>query len=147
MPYVRVWIHLIWSTKDRAPLLTKELRHQVKNHIKGNASNKGIFLDSINGVSDHVHALVSLRADQTIAKVTQLLKGESSHWVNESKLSHGKFEWQDEYIAVSVSESMADRVRKYIKNQEENHRTKTFGEEYQEFMEKYGFTILSANGL
>jgi putative transposase len=145
MPYVRVWIHLIWSTKDRAPLLTKELRHQVINHIKANASNKGILLDTINGVSDHVHALISIKTDQTIAKVAQLLKGESLHWMNAAKLSCGKFEWQDEYIVISVSESMVDKVRKYIKNQEEHHRTKTFAEEYEEFMEKYGFVILSAN--
>jgi REP element-mobilizing transposase RayT len=145
MPYVRAWIHLIWSTKDRAPLLTKELRHQVITHIKANASNKGILLDTINGVSDHVHALISIKADQSIAKVAQLLKGESSHWVNAERLVHGKFEWQDEYIAISVSESMVDKVRKYIKNQEEHHRAKTFAEEYEEFMEKYGFAILSAN--
>ena len=145
MPYVRVWVHLIWSTKDRTPLLTKELRHQVINHIKANASNKGIFLATINGVSDHVHALVSIKADQTIAKVTQLLKGESSHWVNAEKLVHGKFEWQDEYIAISVSESMVEKVRKYIKNQEEHHRKKTFTEEYREFIEKYGFAISSTD--
>jgi putative transposase len=141
MPYVRVWIHLIWSTKDWAPLLTKELRHQVKNHIKENASSKGIFLDSINGVSDHVHALVSIKADQTIAKVTQLLKGESSHWVNTVKLSHGKFEWQDEYIAISVSESMVGKVREYINKQEEHHQKRTFAQEYRELMEKYGFAV------
>lgn len=145
MPYVRVWIHLIWSTKDRAPLLTKELRNQVINHIKENASKKDIYFDTINGVSDHVHALVSLKADQTISKVTQLLKGESSYWVNKENLARGKFEWQDEYIAVSVSESMVDKVREYIKNQEEHHRKKTFAEEYQDFMEKYGFAILSTN--
>jgi putative transposase len=141
MPYVRVWIHLIWSTKDRAPLLSKDLRYQVKNHIKQNASNKGIFLDSINGVSDHVHALVSIKADQSIAKVAQLLKGESSHWVNAEKLVHGKFEWQDEYIAISVSESMVDKVREYINKQEEHHRKRTFAQEYQELMEKYGFAV------
>jgi REP element-mobilizing transposase RayT len=145
MPYVRVWIHLIWSTKNRSPLLTKELKKKVLVHIKENASQKGIFLDTINGVVDHIHALVSLRADQTVAKVAQLLKGESSHWINEQDLALGKFEWQDEYIAVSISESILDRVREYIKNQEEHHRKKTFAEEYQDFMKKYGFEILSAN--
>jgi putative transposase len=145
MPYVRVWIHLIWSTKNRSPLLTKELKTMVLGHIKENASQKGIFLDTIYGVVDHVHALVSLRADQTVAKMAQFLKGESSHWINEQGLIRGKFEWQDEYIAVSVSESFVDRVREYIKNQEEHHRKKTFAEEYQDFINKYGFAILSAN--
>lgn len=145
MPFVRVWIHLIWSTKDRSPILTKDLREQLKDHIKDNASKKEIHLDSINGFSDHVHALISLKANQTIAKTAQLLKGEASHWVNEQNLIRGKFEWQDEYIAVSVSESMVDKVREYINNQEEHHRKKTFAEEYQDFIEKYGFAILSRN--
>jgi putative transposase len=145
MPYVRVWVHLIWSTKNRAPLLTKELKTKLLVHIKDNASQKGIFLDTINGVADHVHALVSLRADQTIAKAAQLLKGESSHWVNEQNLERGKFEWQDEYIAVSVSESIVDRVRQYINNQEEHHRKKTFAEEYQDLMRTYAFAISARN--
>jgi putative transposase len=145
MPYVRVWIHLIWSTKNRSPFLTKEVKRKVLAHIKENAPHKGIFLETINGVADHIHALLSLRPDQTIARAAQLLKGESSHWVNEQNLFHGKFEWQDEYIAVSVSESMVGRVHEYIRNQEEHNRKKTFAEEYQDFMKKYGFTIKAAN--
>lgn len=66
-----------------------------------------------------------------------LLKGESSYWVNRNKLTKTKFEWQDEYIAVSVSESNADKVRRYIQNQEEHHRKKSFSEEYDDFMKKY----------
>jgi putative transposase len=61
--------------------------------------------------------------------------------VNTVKLSHGKFEWQDEYIAISVSESMVDKVREYINKQEEHHQKRTFAQEYQEFMEKYGFAV------
>lgn len=143
MPYVRVWVHLIWSTKNREPILTDELRKQIIAHIKENAGKKDIYLDSINGVSDHVHVLISLKADQMIAKVTQLLKGESSHWVNSEKSIHSKFEWQDEYIAISVSESKVEKVREYIKNQEEHHRTRTFTEEYEEFLKKCGFAFLS----
>ncbi|MFH1334894.1 MAG: IS200/IS605 family transposase [Candidatus Zixiibacteriota bacterium] len=145
MPYIRVWIHLIWSTKNRTPILKKELRNQVIEHIKENAGKKDIYLDSVNGVCDHVHALVSIKADQSIAKVTQLLKGESSHWVNSESFIPGKFEWQDEYIAISVSESMVDKVREYIDNQEEYHRKKTFAEEYQEFIKKYGFAVSSTD--
>jgi REP element-mobilizing transposase RayT len=142
MPYVRIWVHLIWSTKDRAPTLGDGLRQKVLSHITDNARKKDIYLDTIDGVADHVHALISLGSDQTIAKVAQLLKGESSHWVNKEKLSKVKFEWQDEYIAVSVSESRIDTVRDYIRKQEEHHRKKTFAEEYDEFMKKYGFEIL-----
>ena len=143
MPYLRIWVHLIWSTKNRVPLLADGLRAQVFSHIKENASKKDIYLDTINGVADHVHTLISLGSDQTIARVAQLLKGESSYWLNKEKMTKKKFEWQDEYFAVSVSESMVPTVRAYIRNQEEHHRKKTFAEEYAEFMKKYGFAIIA----
>ena len=97
------------------------------------------MIDFINGYSDHCHCLVSLGIDQTIQKVVQLIKGESSFWINKNKLTKEKFEWQDEYFAVSVAESILDKVRAYIANQEEHHRIKTFQEEYEEFIKNYGF--------
>jgi REP element-mobilizing transposase RayT len=140
MPFVKVYIHFVWSTKNRYPYLnTNELRVKVWNHIRENAKAKGIFIDFINGYTDHCHCLISLGTDQTIQKVMQLIKGESSFWINKNKLTIDKFEWQDEYFAVSVSESMVDKVRDYIKNQEEHHRKKTFQEEYDEFISKCGF--------
>ncbi|PXY41357.1 IS200/IS605 family transposase [Flavobacterium cheongpyeongense] len=140
MPFIKVYIHFVWSTKNRQPFLaTKELRLKMWNHIRENANEKGIFVDFINGYSDHCHCLVSLGVDQTIQKTIQLIKGESSFWFNNQKLILEKFQWQDEYFAVSVSESMIDKVRNYIKNQEEHHSKKTFQEEYDEFFKKYGF--------
>ena len=68
-----------------------------------------------------------------------LLKGESSFWINKTKIFPGKFEWQDEYFAVSEGQSAVNRVRDYIKNQEVHHRKKSFQQEYNEFMNKYGF--------
>jgi len=68
-----------------------------------------------------------------------LLKGESSNWINKNEIFRKNFKWQDEYFAVSVSESAVNRVRDYIKNQEEHHRKRSFQEEYSEFMQKYGF--------
>lgn len=139
MPYVRVWIHMVWSTKDFEPVLEKELREKLYAHILENAKSKNIFLDCINGFLDHVHVLISLKADQSPAKVAQLLKGESSHWLNGQRLTPLRFEWQEEYFAVSVSESALENVRSYIKRQEQHHRKKTFAEEYKEFIQKYGF--------
>ena len=139
MPFVKVWIHFVWSTKNREPLLAKQLKPRVFQHIKENAKQKHIYLDSIGGHVDHVHCLLSLGTDQTISKTMQLLKGESSFWINQNKLCRGKFEWQDEYFAVSVSESTLDRVREYIAGQEEHHRTRSFAEEYAGFMKRAGF--------
>ena len=109
------------------------------NHIRENAKEKGIHIDFINGHAEHCHCLISLGVDQTIQKVMQLIKGESSFWMNKQKLILDKFEWQDEYFAVSVSESILDKVRNYIKNQEQHHSKKSFDEEYDEFTIKYGF--------
>lgn len=140
MPYIKVYIHFVWSTKNRIPYLnSRELRMNVWNHIRENAKEKGIFIDFINGYTDHCHCLVSLGVDQTIQKVMQMIKGESSFWINKNKLTTEKFGWQDEYFAVSVSESQIDRVRNYIKHQEEHHSKKTFQQEYDEFISKYGF--------
>ncbi len=139
MGYIRIWVHLVWSTKNREPILKKDIRQAVFDHMKSNAEQKGVLLDMINGYNEHVHALVRLKADDTVAKIVQLLKGESSHWVNKQNLVTGRFEWQDEYFAVSVSESNVEEIRRYIRNQEEHHRAKPFSEEYNEFIQKYGF--------
>jgi putative transposase len=143
MPYIKIWIHLVWSTKKRQPFLTKDIRQKVFMHIRENAKEKNIYLDFVNGYTDHIHCLISLSNEQTIANVVQLIKGESSFWINKNNLCKGKFEWQGEYFAVSVSESGVSRVREYIRNQEEHHATKTFEQEYDEFINKYGFEIIS----
>lgn len=144
MPFIKVYIHFVWSTKNREPFLdSKELRLKVWDHIRENAKSKGIYLDFVSGYSDHCHCLVSLGLDQTIQKIMQLIKGESSFWINKNQLTKQKFEWQDEYFAVSVSESMLEKVRKYIQNQEDHHRKKSFQEEYVEFLDKYGFQRFS----
>ena len=139
MGYIKIWVHLVWTTKNRDPLLNPEIRTQMFDHIRKNASAKGIYIDFINGHLEHVHCLISLGSGQNIDKIMMLIKGESSHWVNKSNLIRRKFEWQDEYFAVSVSESMVNRTREYIKNQEQHHRKKAFQEEFDEFMRKYGF--------
>ncbi|CAH0219513.1 IS200/IS605 family transposase [Chryseobacterium sp. Bi04] len=140
MSFIKIFIHLVFSTKNRDPFLnTFDVRIKVWKHIKEYATQKGIFLDMINGYSDHCHCLISLGSDQNIEKIAQLIKGESSYWINKNKFTKDKFSWQDEYFAVSISESMVDQVRNYIKNQERHHQKKSFTEEYLEFIEKYNF--------
>ena len=131
-------IHFIWATKNRAPLITRELKPLLLSHIKENSVKKEIFIDSLNCVEDHIHLLVSLGTEQTIAKIAMLIKGESSYWVNKQGLVKSKFEWQDEYIALSVSKSGINNVRKYIAIQEEHHKKKIVNEEYQNFLEACG---------
>jgi len=140
MSWVRVWIHLVFTTKNKEKLLiTKAIRKKLFEHIQQNAKKKEIFLDIVNGYEDHVHCLISLSKDLTISKTVQLIKGESSHWFNVNTNAKEKLSWQDDYWAVSVSESHIIKVREYIKNQEEHHKRKTFSEEVEEFMRKYGW--------
>ncbi len=149
MPYVKVFVHFVWSTKNRIPLLESPgLRQEVWQHIFENAKKKNIYIDFIGGYTNHCHCLVSLGIDQTIKDIAQLIKGErqsprrrqSSFWINKQKLCKTQFNWQNDYFAASVSESMIDMTRNYIKNQEEHHKHKSFTDEYNEFLVRHGFT-------
>jgi putative transposase len=133
MGFLRVWIHLVWSTRNRFPYLTKNIRYKVFDHIRENARNKGIYLDHINGYVEHVHCLISLNSSQNLATIVNLLKGESSFWINKNELTKVNFAWQEEYYTISVSPSQVNAVREYIRNQEEHHRTKTWLEETEDF--------------
>ena len=142
IPYFKIWVHLIFSTKNREKLISKDIKKKLITHIINNGKRKNIYIDRVNGIEDHLHILLSLDNDMSISKAAQLIKGESSYWLNTNKLCKIKFEWQDEYIALSVSESVIPKVRVYIDNQEEHHRKKTFMEEYSEFIKRYGFEKL-----
>lgn len=144
MSWVRIWVHLVFSTKNKIPFLNStEIRNNVFSHISENAKEKDIWLDSVNGHKEHIHCLVSLGREQTISKVAQLIKGESSFWINKNEMIPQKFEWQDDFWAVSVSESHVSKVQKYIATQEQHHGIKSFKEEIDEFMKKYGWSYVS----
>ena len=123
--YVKIWIHFIWATKYRLNLIDEELKYKLYNHIRANAKEKGIYIDHINGTENHIHILVSLKGEQSVSKVAFLIKGESSHWVNTNRLINEKFEWQNEFMALSISESLVPRLRNYIRNQEAHHNKKS----------------------
>lgn len=141
MSYAKIWVHIVWGTKNREPVLDKNARVLLFEHIKVNAKEKGIYVDFINGMPEHIHCLIALNADISLAKTVQLLKGESAFWANKEDIVKGKLEWAHEYFAGSVSESQIDKVREYIKNQEEHHRKITFKEEFDAFIEKYKLEV------
>ncbi|MFC4199178.1 IS200/IS605 family transposase [Pedobacter jamesrossensis] len=141
MSYTKIWVHLVFSTKNRHPYLTKNIRYKLQNHIIENCKEKSIFLTAINGYTEHLHCIISLGKEQTIAKIAQLIKGESAYWMNKNMLTDETFMWQDDYFAVSVSESNLEIVTRYIKNQEEHHRKKSFHNEAKEFVSKFKFEL------
>ncbi|MDP2161741.1 MAG: IS200/IS605 family transposase [Flavobacterium sp.] len=143
MSWVRIYVHMVFTTKNREPFLySLALRKKVFKHIKKNAEEKGIWLDCVNGYHDHVHCLISLGKEQSISKIAQLIKGESSYWINQNKLKEGQFLWQDDYWAMGVGENAIQSVRNYIHNQEEHHSKESFSDEIDTFMKKYGWTFL-----
>lgn len=109
-----IWLHAIWSTKDRKRILSKSFRFKLFKHIKEYAVEKDIQLDIINGVEDHVHCLFRLKPIQNPAEVIKLLKGESSFWINKNIILDEKFDWQVGYGIFSVSEREIMKIRKYI---------------------------------
>ena len=135
MPFVRIWVHAIWSTHGREPLLDGSARPRVFEHIFQNGRKKGIEMGRVNGYADHVHALFALPNDIPISKAIQLLKGESSYWINKNSIVRTRFEWQDEYFVKSVGEESLLDTCQYIDNQEEHHRRVPFSEEYNKFVQ------------
>ena len=136
--YSRVWLHVVWATLERRPLLNKSAAVKLSAYLYDYALEKGIHM-KINFVNaDHVHALIDLPTHSSIQDMLHLLKGNSSHWVNEQNLISGKFGWGRGYGVFSVSESAVPEVCGYIANQEEHHRKRNFTEELKLFVKKHG---------
>jgi len=135
--YHKIWLHHVWSTKNRAPLLTSQMRNKFIKHVMEYAGQNEIDIDTLNATADHVHLLSSLNPSQPPSKVINLIKGESSNWINKMNLTKGKFSWQEGYSVFSVSYSNVNRVRDYIKNQKEHHRKISFAEEIDKMLIAY----------
>ncbi|MEZ4883664.1 MAG: IS200/IS605 family transposase [Chitinophagales bacterium] len=129
----QIWIHLVWSTKYRNPLLNKPIRKRVFQFMRHKANEHEYTIDLINGVEDHVHCLICLKPTEALSDVVKNIKGSSSRWVNEMQLTDEHFTWQVGYGAISVSPRNVQQVRNYILKQEENHQKKGFEEEMKEF--------------
>jgi REP-associated tyrosine transposase len=132
-------VHSVWSTKNREPCLTPDLRERLWPYLGGIARQNQMKALAIGGASDHVHMLFSLPATLSVAKAMQLLKGNSSKWIRETFPKMRFFAWQEGYGAFSVGVSSVDRTVAYIGNQAEHHRTRSFREEYAAMLKKHGF--------
>ncbi len=139
MSYVKIWLHAVWGTKHRKPFLANGLLRTMCEHIKENAWDKKIHIDRINGYDDHVHVLMLLNKEYSIAKQIQLIKGESAYWANEHKLFDESFGWAVRYFAASVSGRKVPAVRAYIDMQQEHHKSMTFADEFAHFLKSSGF--------
>ena len=130
-------VHVVFSTKDRAPVIHAEWRERLWAYLGGIARENDMKALEIGGVADHAHLLLSIPATLSMAKAVQLLKGNSSKWINETFKSTRKFQWQKGYGAFSIGLSQIEATRNYIRNQEKHHAIKSFQEEYLIFLKKH----------
>jgi len=137
--FVKNWIHLIWTTKNRERNLHVDLRVALFNHLVEKAEELNILIEKINVQPEHIHLLFNLPSDKKLKDMVKQLKGESSRWINENGLVQDRFQWQRGYGAFSVSASQIETVRNYIHNQDEHHRRRTSTEEYDMLIKKFGF--------
>src|SRR5580693_1359820 len=136
--YTQLYIHCVFAVKYRAALLQTEWDERLRLYIAAIIQNNKHKLLSINNMPDHLHLFVGLNPNQSISDMMRMVKGESSEWINNEKLTKRKFNWQDGYGAFSHSKSQIDSVAKYIVNQQEHHRKTTFLEEYKTMLENFG---------
>ena len=120
--YSRCWLHMIWETLRREPMLDKRAAAKASANLLEYSREKGIYMKINYFNADHTHALIDLPTNLTIEQVVQLLKGSSSHWINQQRLPKGRFAWGLGFGSFSVSHSDINRVAKYIAGQEEHHR-------------------------
>ena len=133
----KIWIHAIWSTKQRIPLIHSSVENKIYQCIASQLKEQGCSVRIINGMPDHIHCLFLLSPQKSIAEVIKQIKGSSSHFINQNNIIQEKFAWQTGYAAYSVSESGVEKVFKYIKNQKSHHQKKTFQVEFDEFLKLY----------
>lgn len=141
---IKIWIHGVFSTKDRIPLIKETFEKKLYAHItKHLEKDFDCTIRIINGTADHVHILFLMSQNFAIQEIFKNIKGESSHWINSQKIIKDKFAWQVGYGAFSVSESNVKSVEEYIRNQKVHHKKQTFADEYDAFMKKYGLNIVN----
>ncbi len=135
--YTKLTYHIVFSTKYRRKSIVEELQERLYEYIGGIIRGKNGHLIEIGGIEDHIHLLANLSPANALSDSLRDIKASASKWVNELPGSFNRFEWQKGYGAFTVSYSQIESVRRYIQNQREHHQTKSFEEEYIEFLKRH----------
>ncbi len=135
--YSQLYVQIVFAVKGRQNLISTKWKDEIYKYITGIITNQKQKLIVINGMPDHIHILVGIKPDISISDLVRDIKTNSSKFINEQKWINGKFEWQTGFGAFSYSHSQLTNVIKYIENQEEHHKTKTFKEEYIAFLKLF----------
>jgi REP element-mobilizing transposase RayT len=139
---VQIYVHIVFSTKNRQPFLTdRPFRERTRGYLNGICDNQGSPSLAIGGVDDHVHVLCRLSKTRDISTLIRELKRDSSKWVKAENPLLPDFHWQNGYGAFSISPSHVDALKLYIANQEEHHQHESFQDEFRRLCKKYGVEI------
>ena len=136
--FIQAYVHYIFTVKGRANFLKQEHNNELQKYITGIVQNRNCKMLAINNMPDHVHIFLGQHPSYSISKTIQEIKSISSKFINEKKWYKSKFYWQSGYGAFTYSRSQIDTVIKYILNQQQHHKKRTFRDEYIEFLNKYG---------
>jgi putative transposase len=132
-----VLVHIIFSTKNRAPFIKPDIENELFPYLASIFKSNRSPTHQIGGTEDHVHIVCSLSRTTSIANLLEEAKKSSSKWIKTKGQKYSKFAWQNGYGAFSIGQSQLPVVKKYIAGQKEHHRRKTFQEEFREFLRKY----------
>ena len=135
--YTQIHIHAVFAVKFRASVILPSWKVRLHKYITGIVQNNTHKMLSINSMPDHLHLFFGFRPTQSLSDLMRMVKGESSEWINNQKLTPSLFRWQEGYGAFSYARSQVSTVCRYIENQEAHHRRKTFLGEYKDFLRKF----------
>ena len=135
--FTQIHLHLVFAVKFRQAQIKDEWKNELYKYTTGIIQNNGHKVLIINGMADHIHILIGFRSTQSLADLMRDIKQMTSLWINENKLTKQKFTWQEGYGAFSYGQSQLPMIIKYIENQEEHHRKKSFLDEYKSFLKLF----------
>lgn len=135
--FTRCWVHIIWCTRNHEKtFLNKDERKDISDHLNKYSSENNIFMKSNYVLSDHLHLIIDIPKELNLNDIVRYLKNASEEYIN-NILQHADFKWSKEFAAFSVSQSNIPNVVKYIEDQEFQHKSETFEEEYEHFVDAY----------
>jgi putative transposase len=135
--FTQIYLQFVFAVQDRYSLINNAWKNELYQYITGIIRNNKHKLIAINGTANHLHVFIGYKPHQLIPDLLRDIKGGSSKWINEKGFVQGKFSWQAGYGVFSYSHSQIDHVVKYILNQEEHHKKKSFREEYIRLLERF----------
>ena len=139
--YSQIYIHIVFAVKGRENLISPRRKDELYKYITEIITSYNQKLIALNGMPDHIHILIGLKPDNSLSELVKHIKANSSRFINEQQWIAGKFEWQKGFGAFSYSHSQLTNIINYINNQEEHHKTKTFRQEYTEFLELFNVSF------